>query len=95
MYSNYKLRRVLEMATKLAKYIKQERVKQGLSYAKLSRSMGYRNINKGMRRIAEIEREGKADSEILRKVVKALNLNEGYVDKLAQDDQAEYKKVFE
>ena len=46
------------MATNLAKYIKQERIKQGLNYAELSRLMGYKNLNRGMRRIIDLEREG-------------------------------------
>ena len=83
------------MASKLARYIKQERIKQGLNYAELSRLIDYRNINKGMRRIVEFEREDKADPEILRKVVKVLNLDQGYVDKLILEDQAEYIKEFE
>ncbi len=44
------------MKTNLAQYIKQERIKQGLNYAELSRKIGYTNINRGMRRIIDLER---------------------------------------
>jgi hypothetical protein len=50
------------MSTNLAKYIKQERVKQGLNYAELSRLMGYKNLNRGMRRIID-ELENKHEDE--------------------------------
>jgi len=46
------------MKTNLAQYIKQERIKQGLNYAELSRKMGYINVNRGMRRIIHIDRDG-------------------------------------
>ena len=83
------------MATNLAKYIKQERVKQGLNYAELSRLMGYKNINSGMRRIIDLEREGKVHSEILRKMIYALQLDEEIVNRLIRKDREAYEAEFE
>jgi len=36
LYSKYEFRGVVEMATNLAKYIKQERLNHGINYAELS-----------------------------------------------------------
>ncbi len=46
------------MSKNLLRHIKQERIKKGLNTAQLSETMGYTNINKGMRRIIDLEREG-------------------------------------
>ena len=86
---------VVEMATNLAKYIKQERVKQGLNYAELSRLMGYKNINRGMRRTIDLEREGNVHSEILRKIICALQLDEDIVNELILKDRETYKAEYE
>ena len=83
------------MTTKLAGYIKQERLKKRLNYADLSRLMGYKNINRGMRRIIDLEREGKAHPEILKKITEALGLVEDIVDELIQQDKEEQQREFE
>ena len=62
------------MATNLAKYIKQERTKQGLNYAELSRLMGYKNINRGLRRIIDLEREGIVHTDVVENIIEALEL---------------------
>jgi hypothetical protein len=95
LYSNDKLRGVFEMATNLAKYIKQERVKQGLNYAELSRLMGYKNNNRGMRRIIDLAREGKVHSEILKKLIEALGLDRAYIDQLIKEDKDQQRREFE
>ena len=83
------------MATKLARFIKQERIKQGLNYAELSRSMGYKNLNRGMRRIIDLEREGKVYSEILRKIISTLELDKDIVNKLISIDREAYEAEYE
>ena len=83
------------MATNLAKYTKQERIKQGLNYAELSRLMGYKNLNRGTRRIIDLEREGKVYSEILRKIIYALQLDEDIVNGLIRKDREAYEAEFE
>ena len=63
------------MTTNLSGYIKEERVKQGLNYAELSWKMGHTNINRGMRRIIDFEREGMVHREVLEKIIEALELD--------------------
>ncbi len=38
------------------KYLKEERLKQGLNTAEVARLMGYKYVSKGMNRIIELER---------------------------------------
>jgi hypothetical protein len=83
------------MATNLAQYIKQERVKQGINYAKLSRKMGYTNVNKGIRRVVDLEREGKVNNEVLEKVVDVLKLDKTHIDQLIHQDKDYQQREFE
>jgi transcriptional regulator with XRE-family HTH domain len=83
------------MKTNLAQYIKQERIKQGLNYAELSRKMNYTNINRGMRRIIDLEREGEVHHAVLKKVAMALELDEDEINKLIMKDEEERLKEFD
>jgi hypothetical protein len=89
------LKEVFMMATNLAHYIKQERVNRGLNYAELSRKMGYKNINRGMRRIIDLERENEAHPEVLEKVVDALKLDKIHIDQLIQQNKEHQQREFE
>ena len=82
------------MVSKLARYVKQERIEKRLNYAQISRLMGYRNINKGMRRIIDLEREGKADPHILKTITVALELDKDKVEELIHLDK-EQQREFE
>jgi len=66
-----------------------------LNYAELSRLMGYKNLNRGMRRIINLEREGRVYSEILRKIIYALKLNEDIINELIRKDREAYEKEYE
>ena len=83
------------MTTKLAGYIKQERNMKGLNTAQLSKMMGYKNINKGMRRISALEREGFATADLLKKVADNLNLDHEYIDSLIRKDREAYEAEYE
>jgi len=83
------------MTTKLAGYIKKERLKQGLNYAEVSQMMGYKNLNKGMRRIIDLVREGVVDPEVLDRIIDALDLDQDYIDALVLKDREEYEEKFE
>lgn len=83
------------MTTNLSRFIKGERVKQGLNYAQVSRKMGYKNINRGMRRITDLEREGKVNPEVLEKIIEALKLDRNKVDQLIQEDKEQQQREFE
>jgi hypothetical protein len=81
--------------TYLGSFIKAERLKQGLTLGRLARLAGYRNINKGARRIACLERTGKATPDLLVKVVEALGLNWTTVERLAEEDWQERLRAWE
>ena len=83
------------MTTKLAFYIKQERVRQGLNYAEVFKKIGYKNLNKGMRRIIDLEREGVVHPEVLEKIITALSLDQDYIDILVLKNREDYEKEFE
>ena len=72
---------------KLGEYLRDNRVKQGLTLGQLARMVGYRNINKGERRITALERTGKGKADLLVNVASALNLDWEMVLDLAEEDQ--------
>jgi len=77
------------------KYLKEERLKQNLNTAELSRLIGYKNVSKGMNRIVDLERENIIIPEVLFKIVEALNLDHSFVNSLIKKDRDEDKKEFE
>ncbi len=77
------------------KYLKEERLKQGLNTAELARLMGYKNVSKGMNRIIELERENIVIPEVLKRIVDALNLDLDHVHSLIRKDRDEDKRKFE
>jgi len=79
----------------LGSYLKGERLKQKLNTAQLAEKIGYRNINKGMRRILDLEREGEAHCEVLEKIIDALELDRTYIDQLIQEDKEQQRREFE
>lgn len=83
------------MESNLAGYIKTARIEQKISYSQLALKMGYKNITKGMNKIISLEREGIVYPEILKKLIRALKLNQERVNKLIIKDRLEYEKEFE
>ena len=79
----------------LGRYVREERVKQGLNSSELAQLMGYKNINRGMRRILDLEREGEVHPEVLKKLIKALNLNQEIVDEHIKKDKEQRDKEFQ
>ena len=79
----------------LARYVMEERIRQGLSRRELVDLMGYRNRAKGINRIVELERKGDIHPQNLKKVVAVLELNLEKVERLMQKDQEEYEQEFE
>ena len=84
------------MKSYLGSYIKGKRLKQKLNTAQLAQKIGYCNINKGMRRILDLEREGVAHPALLKKIVDVLKLDACHIDSLIREDreanEAEYKR---
>ena len=79
----------------LGKYIKEERLRQGLNSSELAQLMGYKNINRGMRRILDLEREGMVHPEVLKKIIKALNLDQKVIDYVVQQDKEQHEREFQ
>ncbi|RQD73442.1 MAG: hypothetical protein D5R97_09355, partial [Candidatus Syntrophonatronum acetioxidans] len=71
----------------LGRYVKKERLKKGLNSSELAHFMGYKNINRGMRRILSLEREGEVHPEVLKKLIEALNLSQEKVDEQIKKDK--------
>ena len=83
------------MTTNLSRFIKEERVKQGLNYAEVSKIMGYTNINRGMRRVIDLEREGIVHPDVLEKIADVLDLDQDYIDILIKKDREDQEEEFE
>ncbi len=83
------------MSTNLSRFVKGERLKQGLNYAELAGKMNYTNVNRGMRRVIDLEREGIVHSEVLEKISDALNLDRDYINALINKDRQEQEEEFE
>ena len=86
---------VFKVTTNLSRFIKEERVKQGLNYAEISKMIGYTNLNKGMRRIIDLEREGIVHHEVLEKIIYALKLHKDKVKILIQQDEEVQQRKFD
>jgi transcriptional regulator with XRE-family HTH domain len=86
---------VIQVSTNLSQYIKQERVKQGLNYAELSRKMGYKNFNKGMRRVIDLERDGEVHHKVLEKIIDALELDRNNLDLLIKQNKEQKRREFD
>jgi hypothetical protein len=81
--------------TNLGSFIRAERVGRGLTLGQLARLVGYRNLNKGARRIACLEHTGMATSDLLVNVIEALGLNWTMVERLADEDRQERLREWE
>jgi transcriptional regulator with XRE-family HTH domain len=87
--------RSLKVKSYLGSYIKGERLKQKLNTAQLAQKIGYCNINKGMRRILALEREGTASYALLEQVVDVLNLDADYIESLIRQDREAYEADYQ
>jgi transcriptional regulator with XRE-family HTH domain len=74
------------MINKLGEFLRDERLRQGLLLDELARLVGYRNVNKGMRRITALEQTGTGKADLLVNVASALNLDWAVVEELAEED---------
>ena len=79
----------------LGRYVKKERLKKGLNSSELAHFMGYKNINRGMRRILSLEGEGEVHPEVLKKLIEALNLSQEKVDEQIKKDKEQRDKEFQ
>jgi transcriptional regulator with XRE-family HTH domain len=77
------------MMSKLGDFLRAERLKQGLSLGQLARLVGYRNLNKGARRILALERTGTGKVDLVVNVAEALDLQWTTIERLAEEDHRE------
>jgi transcriptional regulator with XRE-family HTH domain len=71
----------------LGKHFKEKRLAAGVTVGKLAGMIGYRNLNKGCRKIQDLENEGYfPDEEFLAKVAAALNIDDETIAALIQED---------
>jgi len=68
------------MKSELGDYVRSVREAKGLSRGEVVRLMGYRNVAKGANRLVAIERGEIPDGELLKKIVRALELDPEKVD---------------
>jgi len=82
------------MWSRLADYCRTQRQARTLSLRRLAALLGYRNLNKGMRRLRQLEQDGVAHPELLRKLIGALDLDETLVRHLAAQDGQEQLRAW-
>lgn len=75
------------MESQLGRYVTEEREKRGWSRQKLAGRIGYQNLNKGARRIEQLEKQGTCDAELFSKIVEALELDSRTIQEKIELDQ--------
>ena len=80
------------MKSHLGSHFRETRIAKGLSLGQLARRVGYKNINKGCRRIATFERTGQVTAELLRKMTFTLGIGSEVIEELLDEDQREYRR---
>ena len=79
------------MRSHLGKYVRCQRERQGLNRGQLARSLGYRNIAKGIRRIQDLEIQGACEARLWEKIQHILCLNSDEIERTAKEDWADYQ----
>ncbi len=75
----------------LGQLIRRQREAQGLSRPELARLLGYRNINRGCRRIVQLENCGDTSKALWAKVTEALDFDDGSTARAVERDRTEYE----
>lgn len=79
----------------LGDYFHCERKCRMLTLAQVARLVGYRNINKGVRRLLLFEQKGFIKTDLLVKVAEALHMDWQIIEELADDDRQERLRAWE
>ena len=79
------------MTSHLGKYVRRQRERQGLNRGQLARSLGYRNISKGVRRILDLETQGSCAARLWARVQDVLGLDQSDIEHAASQDWADYQ----
>lgn len=79
------------MRTELGDLLRQERLRRGLTLQDLARHIGYRNVNRGARRLERLERTGREVKEFVKTVAASLDAGAQVPELLARDEQARHE----
>jgi hypothetical protein len=80
------------MTTHLAEYFAHQRWKKGLSLQQVARLLGYRNLNKGVRRVLTFEQSGEIDDPLFQKLAAMLEVDQATVNRLLQADLGDWTR---
>jgi len=83
------------MNSQLGNYVRVERQKAGLSRQQLASMIGYKNLNKGARRIEQVELEGPFDKAIFWGITEALYLDHAEIENRIRNDHEIHEKYLD
>jgi transcriptional regulator with XRE-family HTH domain len=83
------------MRTELGDLVRRTRTSQRLTPQELARRVGYRNANKGARRLEQLERRGVEAADFIDRVASSLGIDRERVAELAARDEAARRADFE
>ncbi len=76
--------------THLSEHFKKRRLEKGLNEKALAKTVGYRNLFRGMRRIKTFEATGHAHAQLILKMATALDVDSVTVTRLAYEDYKDW-----
>jgi hypothetical protein len=80
------------MTTHLATYFAHRRREKGLRLGQVAKLLGYDNIAKGARRVQTFEQTGDIRAELFTKLAAVLEIDQATVNRLLQEDLADWTK---
>ncbi len=83
------------MSNYLGNFFRDRRDEFGLTLGELARTLGYRNVTRGVRRIFHLEREGTIKEDLLIKLAEALGIELPTVERLIDEDHKEHLRQWE
>lgn len=83
------------MESQLGNYAREERKKRGLRLQTLAGLIGYENLNKGARRIEQLEKQGICDPDLFQKIVQVLKLDPKEIEVRIEMDQRDFEKYLD
>jgi len=82
------------MQTRTGTYLATQRQAKHLTLGQLARAVGYGNVEKGSRRIQQLEREGRTIDGLLEKICVVLDLDPAHVWSLVEQDRLEFEEAW-
>ena len=78
------------MTTHVAAYFRKRRLEKGLRLGEVARTLGYRNVSKGARRVDTFETTGNIKEQLFKKLTAVLEIDQATVNGLLQKDLADW-----